>query len=175
MIALTAAPRAVRARPRRHETTWFEAAAPALFRRAYQAAYRVLRDVGRSEDAAQEALLRAYQRVDEIESYALPWIARVANNLAIDMIRRERTDPSPPVERAGDDSFDQLILRHELTSALASLPGKRRDVALRRLVYDQPPAAVAEAVGTSVSGVLKHTMRARADLRRIMSPPSDGR
>lgn len=157
-------------RIRRHEPTWFDAAAPELFRRAYQAAHRVLRDVGRSEDAAQEALLRAYQRADEIEPYATAWIIRVANNLAIDTLRRERADPAPPRERAGDDACEQLILRHELTSALAELPHVRRDVALRRFVHDEPPALVATAIGTSVSCVLKHTMRARADLRRILSP-----
>src|SRR5690242_847407 len=61
-----------------------------LWGRAYGVAYVVLGDRSESEDVAQETLARALVRWKKVSAYAEPWVVRVAGNLAIDRVRKQR-------------------------------------------------------------------------------------
>lgn len=153
----------------------FSAAADELFGCAYRAAYKILGDQGLSEDVAQEALIRAMTRWERVESYAPAWTTRVAANLAIDEWRRHRADADDTIDVATDDFSDSVHIRDELNRALAALTPRRREAIVLRFLCDLSPDDAARAMKTSVAGVLKHTVRGLADLRRLIGAlPVDG-
>ena len=61
-----------------------------LYRKGYHVAYCVLGDKQAAEDAAQEALARTYVHWSRASANAEGWVARVAANQAIAIIRRKR-------------------------------------------------------------------------------------
>lgn len=150
---------------------------PQLLPIAYTASYRILGDAVRSEDVAQEALVRAMTRWEQIESYAEPWISRVATNLAIDEWRRSRGRAIEPIdtEMEGDDDATRVVQRDELRRALASLPQRQREAIVLRLIEGYTPDETAAAMGIAPSGALKHTTRALRALRLSLGStiPSD--
>lgn len=159
---------------RRHEHTAvdeFTAAAPELGRCAYRAAYKILGDPGLSEDVTQEAMVRALTKWEVIAAYAPAWVTRVASNLAIDVWRRNRTVATDQLDRPFEDWTDLHGQHDELARALARLPRRRAEVIVLRFLCDYSPEQTALAIGTSVAGVLKHTVRGLADLRRLMGAP----
>lgn len=136
---------------------------------AYRVAYRVLGSRGDAEDVAQEALTRAFVRWRRIRDHAEPWVARVAGNLAIDHVRRDRRRPTVAddgrivgaVASAGPSPVDRV----ELVRTLRELPARQRDVIVLRYLADLSEAATAAELGTSVGTVKQHAHRGLAALR----------
>jgi RNA polymerase sigma factor (sigma-70 family) len=149
----------------RAATTTFDDAYPDLYRSAYRVAFRLLGGREEAADIAQEACARAYSRWAKIGEYDAPqaWVARVAGNLALDLLRRHRTaarhveQPAPPAEPDSE--------RVDLHRALLALPRRQREVVLLRFVADQSEAAVAAALGCSIGSVKGHASRGLATLR----------
>jgi len=147
----------------------FEQAFPRLFMIAYHVSYRVLGDVSKAEDAAAEAMARAlvsWRRVGRLD-HRSAWVARVAGNVAIDEVRRDRRRRERPVEtdRAPSDTTDEATLRLALGAALGALPTRQREVISLRYLADLDEAEVSRALGISVNSVKKHAMRGKAALR----------
>src|SRR4051794_24988030 len=91
---------------------------------AYRVAFRILGDRHQAEELAQEALARAYSRWRKVSAYAEPWVARVAGNLAIDVVRRK---PLPDIADGVPAEHDSVVvLRMELQQALRALPTRQR-------------------------------------------------
>jgi len=147
----------------------FEEAFDELFRRATASARRILGDVSRAEDAAAEALARAYSRWDEIEHLAHrdAWVLRVAMNLALDQTRRKV--PWLRVIRI-DDRSDEAALRLALVAALGTLPKRQREAIALRYLTDLPEAEVAAALRVSVGTIKTHLHRGVASLRERLGP-----
>jgi RNA polymerase sigma-70 factor (sigma-E family) len=146
----------------------FDAAYPALFRHAYRAAFRLLGDRSDAEEVAQEALTRALVRWRRIESYAEPWVVRVATNLAIDMTRRRTRLTTEEVDRQVTDTHAEE--RIDLIRALAALPKRQREVVVLRYLGDFSEAAVASALGLGSGTVKSHASRGLAALRSALGP-----
>jgi RNA polymerase sigma-70 factor (sigma-E family) len=136
-----------------------------LWSRAYGVAYVVLGDRGESEDVAQETLARALVRWKKVSAYAEPWVVRVAGNLAIDRVRKQRRARGVPP--AGDVApLDAQ--RVDLQRALLVLSPKQREVVVLRYLVDLPEAEVAQTLGCSVGTVKTHASRGLAALRRSL-------
>lgn len=139
---------------------------------ASRAALRILGDPDDAADIGREAVVRAYVHWKRIESYAEPWVTRVAANLAISEVRRRRRDGelrvptvAPPVS-IDDASVDRITL----TRAISTLSKRQREVITLRYLCDLPEADVAQALGFSNGSVSRHTARALAHLRVSMAP-----
>src|SRR5262245_15836159 len=113
----------------------FEAAYPRLFRRAYQAAYRILGSGELSDDVAQEALARCLMRWRSCADYADAFATRVATNLAIDSYRRNAKEPNLDAPKGPKPADEQVILRADLVRALRKLSSRQRDVVVLRYLY----------------------------------------
>jgi RNA polymerase sigma-70 factor (sigma-E family) len=140
-----------------------------LFRVAYRAAYSVLGDRAEAEDCAQEALAGAFVRWNRIESYAVPWVARVAANQALDRTRRAaRRRHRPLDERDHTPATGPDVLaerRRDLVTALRSLPRRQRDAVVLRHLVDLSEADAAAGMGCSVGTVKSAVSRGIARLR----------
>jgi DNA-directed RNA polymerase specialized sigma24 family protein len=151
----------------------FDDAFPALYHRAYQAAFRLTGDRPASEDLAQEALTRAYSRWATLDDRREGWVVTTTVRLAISRWRREGRPNRPPVVY-GDPALDHVVsARLDLTRLLAALPRRQREVAVLRYLEDRPEREVAELLGCSVGSVKRHASRAAESLRRSLSIPLD--
>jgi RNA polymerase sigma factor (sigma-70 family) len=144
----------------------FREAFQALFPTAFRCAYRILGSVPQAEDAAAEALARAFaspRRVWRLP-YRDAWVMRVTINVAVDTLRRQDR-PAPPVPLQ-EDLADATALRLTLAQALARLPRRQREVLTLRYLSGLTEAEVAECLHLSTNTVKAHARRGRAALRR---------
>jgi RNA polymerase sigma factor (sigma-70 family) len=137
------------------------------FRTAYVVAYRILGNVADAEDAAAEAIARAYLRWGRVGPvpHREAWVARVAANVAIDAVRKRRR----VIDVASGPTLDPgeaAVLRLVLVAALGGLSSRQRQVVVLRYLADQPEADVANLLGISINTVKKHTLRGVAALRQ---------
>ena len=112
----------------------FDVLAGRYMLRLRRAAMRVLADPAAAEDAAQDALLRAWMRAstyDRKQASVSTWLHRVAVNAAIDRVRAARpTTELPETLLDPADAADALLVGRErsrmLAEAIASLPARQR-------------------------------------------------
>jgi RNA polymerase sigma-70 factor (ECF subfamily) len=155
-------------------------AAEALFDRywqhAWRAAYAVTADRGLADDAAQEALVKAFgalHRFDETRPFA-PWLKRIAVNRAIDHLRRNRR---VEVLRDEDTTFHtwsvgesaEEDLRHwAVSDAVAALGAGKRVVVVHHDRLDLPLEDIAGVLGLPVGTVASRLGRAKDELRAVL-------
>jgi RNA polymerase sigma-70 factor (sigma-E family) len=147
---------------------------PELYRSGYRVAYRLLGSREDAADCAQEACARACLDWDKIVQVGrpLPWVVRVASNLALDRLRRDKRWRRQPATRAADIAGPEPT-RVDLTAALAALPRRQREVVVLRHLADLSEADVATALGCSVGSVKTHASRGLAALRAVLTIDED--
>ncbi|MEJ7598866.1 MAG: sigma-70 family RNA polymerase sigma factor [Kofleriaceae bacterium] len=129
------------------------------------------------EDVAQEALFRAYRKLDTFDDTRPlgPWLFRIAHNRCIDFLRRRgvveadaaELDFTPPVEPLGPalgKAVEHLVL---------VLPPKERACVLLKDVFDLSLHEIAELVDSTVGGVKAALNRGRSKLSE--QPPTTAR
>ncbi|MEE4330918.1 MAG: sigma-70 family RNA polymerase sigma factor [Wenzhouxiangella sp.] len=144
-------------------------------------ALSVVSDVQHSEDIAQEAYLRVWQRLPRLrnaESF-LPWLRQITRNLARDHLRRGRVRPGDSGGTAPEDDPDRSGRGHEsseasalqeeqdrvIREALEELPADCREVLTLFYREGQSSRQVAKLLGLSDAAVRKRLQRARSGLR----------
>jgi RNA polymerase sigma-70 factor, ECF subfamily len=136
--------------------------------------FMVSGDRGRAEDAAQEALVRVYQRWSRLDN-PLGYARRTVVNATRDDWRRAERQT-----RAHDDAgllarFDEVddietsvLQRDALMSALAGLPHGQRAVIALRYLTELTEAETAAVLQISVGTVKSQTFDALGRLRRTL-------
>ncbi len=125
-------------------------------------------DVGRAEDAVQEAIVKAWVKLERGEAIdSLPnWITTVALNHARSAWRRlvneRRLQQSLPREVDSGPRGDAVDVRR----ALIRLPRRQREVAVLRYFMDMDTKDVASTLGISAGTVKSSLARARTALGR---------
>jgi RNA polymerase sigma-70 factor (ECF subfamily) len=125
-------------------------------------------------EATDEAMTRAFQRWDQVGSYANPagWVYRVGLNWARSFLRkRRRTTSSPYV----DDTpvHDPNPTDPQLASALAALDPKHRSVVVLRYLLDWSVDQTAEALDIAPGTVKSRLHRALTQLGAHMAPTEE--
>lgn len=147
-----------------------------------------LRNRGDAEDQAQNAVLKAYEHLDQYQGDAefSTWLARIVANQCLMLMRVRRRahfvylDESPaepravPVQLAASDpdpegelAFTQLT--QVLKLEVGRIPRLMRNVMLLRDIQGLPMRDVAEQLGITVSAAKSRLVRARAELRNRMT------
>ncbi|MBI5822620.1 MAG: sigma-70 family RNA polymerase sigma factor [Chloroflexi bacterium] len=135
----------------------------------FNVCYRILHERGEAEDLAQEAFIRAYDRIHtfDIEREFGPWIRRVAANLCLNHIEGQKVTAELDDERDADptqrpESIVELKERSEqIRSTLASLPAHYRIVIELRHYQEMPYEEIAAHLNIPLSDVKSHLFRAR--------------
>jgi len=163
-------------------------------RRVYSSALAVLRNEADAEDAAQEAILKAFTHIRQFRAEARfsTWLIQIAVNEAL--MRRRRAHPEiiePIGERQEEDGqytprdfadwreipsevLERKEVRQRLADAVAGLAQKYRDVFVLRDVQHLSIEETAEALGISRASVKTRLLRARLMLRDLLSPGLGG-
>ena len=142
-------------------------------------ALSITRDVAASEDIAQEAFLRAWQRLDRLKNHDsfLPWLRQITRNLARDHLRARRhaamtgQDAELAIAIAADpapEPGERLLVTEQETAALElidALPAESRETLLLYYREGQRSQQVAALLGLSDAAVRKRLSRAREQVR----------
>lgn len=138
------------------------------FPRAMGIACRMLGDAAAAEDAAAEALARAYAQWSRLRNaeYVEWWVLRVTTNLCLDVLRRQRPLPvrsTPPfaARSVEDDVAEVLTLR----AALRDLPRRQQEALLLCHLGGMTTEEAAVILGVSANTVSTHIHRGLARLR----------
>jgi|WetSurMetagenome_2_1015567.scaffolds.fasta_scaffold122083_2 RNA polymerase sigma-70 factor, ECF subfamily len=151
----------------------------------YNLCYRILGNPHDAEDAAQEAFLRAYTRLnsyDQARSFKT-WLLSIAHHYCIDRLRRRRLtwlslDDEPALDtamwRSTAPTPEEVVMRRErdsdIQTLLSDLSMKDRGALVMRYWYDLSYEEIAAATDTTVSAVKSRLHRARGSLAAEVSP-----
>jgi RNA polymerase sigma-70 factor, ECF subfamily len=155
-------------------------AAEALFDRywthAWRAAYAVTANRSLADDAAQEAMEKAFGALDgfdETRPFA-PWLKRIAVNRAIDHLRRGRrlevlTDEETTFHTwEVGESADEDLRAWAVADAVAALGAGKRVVVVLHYWLDLPLEEVAGVLGLPIGTVASRLARAKDELRTVL-------
>ena len=123
-----------------------------------------------AEDVAQEAMIAAYRRWDEVVRFDSPsaWVRRVCANLATSQVRRRTVEARALLKlgRYGERALDLERPDADFWSAVRRLPRRQAQVIALHYLYDLSVSDIAQTLGCSESTVKAHLVRGRATLAR---------
>jgi RNA polymerase sigma-70 factor, ECF subfamily len=143
---------------------------------SYAVAMGVLRDSSLAEDAAQEAYLRAFRRLVDLEEPAAfaGWLRRIVITVALNMRRARRLSllrlddvPEVPVLDERETGWSELQ-RQRLAGALLTLTSEERRICDRRYHGHWSTARLAREAGVDEPAMRKRLQRIRDKLRKEM-------
>lgn len=145
----------------------------------FNLAYRMLGNADEAEQAAQEAFIRAWTRLDSYDPAHKfsTWLLSITSNYCIDLLRKRRAQllsldgPLPahpalmsersdgPEAQAADNEREEMV-----QTLLKSLPTDYREAVVLRYWYDMSYDEIAEVMETTVSAIKSRLFRARRQL-----------
>lgn len=148
--------------------------------------YLIVKDRYVAEDLLQETCIKAIKtiragRYNE-EGKFLPWILRIAHNLAIDHFRKAKRYPEIVLEDGSfvfnnmnfaEDSYESAQIKKETHSRLRDLikdlPDNQREVLVMRHYMDMSFKEIADMTGVSINTALGRMRYALINLRKQMN------
>jgi RNA polymerase sigma-70 factor (ECF subfamily) len=145
----------------------------------FNLAYRMLGNGDEAEQAAQEAFIRAWTRLDSYKPAHKfsTWLLSITSNYCIDLLRKRRTQllsldgplPAHPAlmsERStGPEAQAAIGEQQEIVQELLqTLPDDYRQTVVLRYWYDMSYDEIAEVMDTTVSAIKSRLFRARRQL-----------
>ncbi|MCB8949201.1 MAG: sigma-70 family RNA polymerase sigma factor [Ardenticatenaceae bacterium] len=167
---------------RRGDKAAFGKIIEAYQRPVYNLAYRMLSNSGEAEEAAQEAFIRAYTRLDSYNPNHKfsTWLLSITSNYCIDLIRKRRAvllsidEPLPPhpslmSERASgpEPQIMQSEQEEMVQRLLAELAPEYREAVVLRYWHELSYDEIAEMMDTTVSAIKSRLFRARRQLAEV--------
>ena len=163
-------------------------------RRVYSAALSILRNQADAEDAAQEAMLKAFKHIRQFRAEARfsTWLIQITVNEARMRKRKEHAHMIEPIVDHQDEegnytprdfadwreipseALERREVRQMLAEALASLGQKYREVFVLRDMQHLSIEETARALRISTSSVKTRLLRARLMLRDLLAPGLGG-
>ena len=140
--------------------------------RIYTAIYLIVKDRYKAEDLLQETFIKAVNTIKggryNEEGKFLPWLSRIAHNMAIDAFRRSRRYPEIVLEDGSrvfnsmefsEDSAESLQIVQEtqtrLRDFIKELPAEQKQVLVMRHYMDMSFQEIADKTGVSINNLRK--------------------
>lgn len=153
--------------------------------RVYTAIYLIVKDRYVAEDLLQETFIKAVNTIKggryNEEGKFLPWISRIAHNMAIDYFRKEKRHPEITLED-GSSVFNSLQFsgntmeleeigrenKKWLRLCVKQLPTEQKQVLIMRHFLDMSFQEIADRTGVSINTALGRMRYALINLRKMM-------
>ena len=162
-------------------------------RPVFSLVYRMVRDRELAEDLAQETFVKVLNALDSYrpEFKFSSWIFKIANNAAIDHLRRRQLDTlsldgapqattpdrveatALQVAGGGESPLDELEARElgsAIERAIGTLRPEYRACIILRHIEDRPYEEIAEILDLPLGTVKTYIHRARAELKDALGP-----
>jgi len=154
--------------------------------RVFTAIYLIVKDRYVAEDLLQDTFIKAVNvmksgRYNE-EGKFLPWISRIAHNLAIDHFRSCKRHPEVVLEDGSrlfdsihfaEESFETIQLRQDtkgrLRTLIKELPREQKEVLIMRHYLQMSFQEIADRTGVSINTALGRMRYSLINLRKKMS------
>lgn len=142
-------------------------------------AYQTLGDVHAAQDAAQEAFITAYEKLDDLrDPAAFPSWLRMIVRTQVGRLLRDQRDAIPLEDEtalAADDlaqDAEQRLLHEGVRRAVRALPEHERVVTELFYIGGYSQQEIAERLALPLTTVKKRLQYARERLRETMAPVS---
>ena len=154
--------------------------------KVYTTIYLIVKDRYIAEDLMQEAYIKAIDvmksgRYNE-EGKFLPWVLRIAHNMAIDHFRKEKRYPTIVLEDGSkvfnsfefaEDSVEDMQLKADqvanVRELIKKLPDEQREVLVMRHYEDLSFQEIADQTGVSINTALGRMRYALINLRKMLN------
>lgn len=157
--------------------------------RIFTTIYLIVKDSYVAEDLMQETFIKAVNTIKggryNEEGKFLPWVMRIAHNLAVDFFRREKRYPTVVLEDGSkvfntldfaEDSFESHQVKRDTYASLhkfiKELPEAQREVLVMRHYMGLSFQEIAEYTDVSINTALGRMRYALINLRKKMSKTS---
>jgi RNA polymerase sigma-70 factor, ECF subfamily len=142
-------------------------------------AFRITSNHAEAEEIAQEVFLRAWQRAEEYEPRArvTTWLHRIAQNLAIDALRRrhgkslpldELAEDAPPASNDPQALLERKRNAESVQDGLAALPPRQKMALLLSHEQGLSNPEIAEVLEVGVEAIESLLARGRRALRAAL-------
>lgn len=149
----------------------------------YRTAFYILNHEQDAMDAAQEALIRIYTKIDSYEEKAQfkTWVQRIVTNICIDKFRRAK--PTVSIDEHDmvfptDNNVEEEVLASyaakDIREAIHQLPEHHRTVVVLRYLQDFSYTEIADSLGLPLNTVKSYLFRARRQLQSLLSEYQKG-
>ncbi len=148
----------------------------------------IVRDRSVAEDLFQDVMIKVVRMIRSgsynEEGKFLPWVVRIARNLAIDHFRKVQRNPMQHesddfdifsnVQQAEDSSEDKIIIDENsryIRELIQQLPEKQREVLIMRSYADLSFKEIASITDVSINTALGRMRYALLNLRKLAKIP----
>lgn len=151
----------------------------------FSQAYRMMGEQEAAEDAAQDAFISAYRKLDSYRGGSFKaWLLRIVTNVCYDELRRRKRRPTTPLEPTDSDNeeiesprwmsdpgetpeehAERMEVARALQSCLQDLPEEFRAVVALVDIQGMDYTEAAQVVGTPLGTVKSRLARARMRMR----------
>ncbi len=154
-------------------------------KKIYTTIYLIVKDQYLAEDLLQEVFVKVVNTVKtgryNEEGKFLPWVTRIAHNLAIDNFRKAKRYPTIVMEDGSsvfntlefsEDSIESKRIKEDthalLRDLIKELPDAQREVLMMRHYMQMSFQEIADATGVSINTALGRMRYALINLRKKM-------
>lgn len=154
--------------------------------KVYTTIYLIVKDRYLAEDLLQDVFIKVVHKMKggqyNDEGKFLPWVVRIAHNLAIDYFRRNKRYPTIVMDEGinifnslnfSEDSSESIQIKGEnealIRSLIQKLPESQREVVLMRHFSDMSFQEIADATGVSINTALGRMRYALINLRKELT------
>ena len=153
--------------------------------RVYTTIYLIVKDQYIAEDLFQETFIKVVKTLKKgtynEEGKFLPWVLRIAHNLAIDHFRKAKRYPTIVLEDGSpvfnsmeftEENFETAQMREDTNAMLKrfikELPDAQREVLIMRHYMEMSFQDIADATGVSINTALGRMRYALINLKKQM-------
>ena len=154
---------------RSHENdAWFSGQIEKLGPTLFRVAFAILRNRTDCEDAAQNAVLKAYRGLDSLKkrSYFKTWLISILRNECFDMLKRRR--PALDVDGQSNLSYEMTVPDVDLNRAFDQLSPEERLTITLYYYEGYDTREIAKLTEVSEGTVRSRLSRGRASLRAML-------
>mgnify|MGYP001321511887 CR=1 FL=1 len=143
----------------------------------YRTAFYLLGNEQDAMDAAQEALIRIYTKIDTYEEKAMfkTWVQRIVTNICIDKFRKSKPTVSIeehnmvfPIDNNVEKEIMASYLAQDIQDAINRLPEHHRAVVVLRYLQDFSYKEIADSLDLPLNTVKSYLFRARQQLQSLL-------